>query len=194
MRLRLGHSRSIVHAAAFVTLWANRAHAQTAPEALHRVGLAVMGGPAYLIAGSDGRDRDKSPRAGARVLYAYRPVRGFEVGADLGFLVGKEVGVVVLPAGTARGFVGIGARDPVELGGTAHVGAMVLAGSSNTWMGWAVTAGPNVRIWVSDDIALQLAGEATLAVGYTSQSADDPYATDAEFLMLAGSAGILWRL
>jgi hypothetical protein len=90
---------------------------------------------------------------------------------------------------------GIGSRDPVEAGDTAHVGGMIVFGSSHTWVGWSVTAGPDVHVWMSDDIGVQLSGEATMGAGYTSKDGpENAYFNDAMFLVLGGSVGLLWRL
>jgi len=157
----------------------------------HRISMGAGGAVTYLQAGIDGHYTDSYPRGSGRFAYAYRVVRGLELGGDLAFYTSP----VVLPAASVRGYIPIGAGDAVELGLSGHVGMFIYPYLSHTWLGWSAWAGPDVRVWVSDAIAVQASGEAVLGSGSTPHDHNDPaevYISDAFFAALGGSLSIVW--
>jgi hypothetical protein len=168
--------------------------AQVSPSQDMHHRFAFGGGVAatYRVAGIDGHDDDNYARAHGRFAYGYRVVRGFELGAD----VTVYSVPLVIPSATFRPYLPIGARDVVEIGLDGRVGMMVMPESRHTWMGLGWSVGPDVRVWFSDEMAVQFAGELTLAGGSTHYDHNDPadvYVSDAFFAAIGGSLAFIWR-
>jgi len=103
--------------------------------------------------------RDKDPRASFRGGYAYRVVRGLELGGAL--TTAFTYPVLLIPAGTVRGFLTF--ADIIEIGLTARVGLLLAPDYGD--VGYALSGGPDVRIWASPAFAFQVGGAASLAGG-----------------------------
>jgi hypothetical protein len=160
------------------------------PTHKHRLVLGAGYENSWFHGGADGHYDDTFSRPGGHVGYAYRFVKGFELGGDVSF----HSGMVILLAPSIRGYFTIGSGDPVEVGFTARPSLLVASGYSHTWIGPALSFGPDVRVWVSDDIGLQLSGEALGGHGSTDKSPDEVYLhDDAGFLAYGGSLSIVWR-
>lgn len=127
-----------------------------------RVEFAAGAAPLSLVWSSfdhyEARD-DKDPSAFFRGGYAYRVVRGLELGGALTTAITHPV--LLMPAGTARGFLTF--ADIIEIGLTARVG--LLLGPVDGDVGHALSGGPDVRIWPSPAFAFQVGGSASLARG-----------------------------
>jgi hypothetical protein len=104
--------------------------------------------------------RDKDPSASFRGGYAYRVVRGLELGGAFTTAI-TNFPVLLMPAGSARGFLTF--ADIVEIGLTARVGLLLVPANGD--VGYALSGGPDVRIWASRAFAFQVGGSASLAGG-----------------------------
>lgn len=102
--------------------------------------------------------------AGLRVGYAYRLLSFFEAGADLSYWTSDVQAAV--PSAVIRPFVPIG--DRVEVGLTGRVGVLIwpqTGEGTGVWVGPALSAGPDVRVWIDDAFGLLVAGDVTTAHG-----------------------------
>ena len=104
--------------------------------------------------------RSKDPSELLRGGYAYRVVRGLELGGAFTTAI-TNFPVLLMPAGSARGFLTF--ADIIEIGLTARVG--LLLGPEYGDVGYALSGGPDVRMWVSPAFAFQLGGSASFARG-----------------------------
>jgi hypothetical protein len=175
---------------------ADRDYAQTmatpsAIEQTHKHRFVLGGGyeKSYFSGGIDGHYDDKLSLPSGHLGYAYRAVKGLEVGGDASF----HSGMVLLLAPSVRGYLSIGEGDPVEVGLTARPSFLIAWGYSRTWTGPALSLGPDVRIWMSDNVGLDLAGEAIAGGGSTEKEPDNPYLRDAAFLAWGGSVSFVFR-
>jgi hypothetical protein len=162
--------------------------------ATHKHRLTLGGGyeTAIFNAGIDGHYNDSFDRPNANFGYAYRGLRGAEMGVG----VSNHSGSVWLLAPSIRGYIPIGSGDPVELGLSLRPSFMVASHFDHTWTGFALSAGPDVRVWVSDEIGLQLSGEGAVGGADTKRSRDNPnetYLSGSMFAMLGGSLSLVWR-
>jgi hypothetical protein len=107
--------------------------------------------------------RNKDPGAFFRGAYAFRVVRGLELGGAL-TTANTDLSVLLMPAGTARGFLTF--ADIIEVGLTARVGLLLATDDGD--VGYALSGGPDVRIWAAPALAFQLGGSASRARGASS--------------------------
>lgn len=169
--------------------------ADTAAEepAKHRIFLGAGPSAAYFQGGMDGHMERSGVFASGWAGYAYRIVRRLELGADVTVFPGEYS--AVFPGARIRGYLPVGSGDPVEIGLSGRVALSVLSTSSYTWIGYALSAGPDVRFWLSDDVGLELSGEATAGGGSTSApESSDYHSKSAGFVSLGGSASVLFRM
>jgi hypothetical protein len=147
----------------------------------------------FFQGGTDGYFTEKGvAQSYGRVAYSYYLLRGLDVGGDLHFFTGYEL----LPAVSIRGYLPLGADDAVELGLSGHLGMLILERSPRTWLGWSTSAGPDVRVWISETVAVQLSGEAAYGTGSSSgrhEVPSDSFVKNDLFLALGGSLSLVWR-
>jgi len=75
----------------------------------------------------------------------------------------------------------VGPRESFELGLTARAGGYALLASQQRWLDPGFSAGPDGRLWVSNDIGLQLSAEAIMGI------------SAATYLGAGGSFTVFWR-
>ena len=109
--------------------------------------------------GSEAR-KSKDPSTFFRWGYAYRVVRGLELGGAFTTAI-TNFPVLLMPAGSVRGFLTF--ADIIEIGLTARGG--LLLGPEYGDVGYALSGGPDVRIWAAPALAFQVGGSASYASG-----------------------------
>jgi hypothetical protein len=102
--------------------------------------------------------------------YAFRAVRGLELGADFGYLVSSTEGralQVMLPSVLLRPYMPVGPYDYGEIGLSVRMigAAAFVAGAPGPWTGLGLSVGPSVRMWQSRHLAFQFGGEFMFVTG-----------------------------
>lgn len=140
----------------------------TVAERRHRVSFSL--GYAAVDGNKDieGDHRIARNAGNLRAGYAYRPLAWFEAGADLAYWTTATSSAIqaAIPSLVIRPFVPIG--EHVEIGLSGRVGAVLWPqtdAGTGVWIGPAFSAGPDVRVWITDVVGLTLGGDVTAAHG-----------------------------
>lgn len=140
-------------------------------------------------------DKEGATKSAVHLGYAYRPVRGFELGGEVRLIGAVDV---FLPSLTVRGF-GAVAGEHAELGLSARPGMMVLhvvtrGDQADTWVGPAIAFGPDLRVWPSRNIGVQLSADVTFGTGVGSHDPRGERSDSVFFSALGASLAIVLRL
>lgn len=164
----------------------------------HRVAASAGFGLVINAAGIDGRYENSKVGPSGHVAYAFRPFRGLEIGADVGYwqsAVRDTSFHTFLPSASLRPFISLGQGSVFEVGATARFGLFFMhlpeafdppaspRPESETWSGLAVAGGPDVRVWFDEHWALQFGIEFAYGRG---ESSIDPQ-TQALYLSKGGN-------
>lgn len=149
-------------------------------EKRHRVGVATSLGPSLMFTalGADGRYQEKYAFGfSMRLDYGYQVVRGFELGAtaSVWYLPRESVSSsynMLMPAIALRPYLPLGLADAVELGLSVRPGAAIIhiTPSRGTWTGFGISGGPDARVWLGPNCALQLGLEISIGTGHNSEA------------------------
>jgi hypothetical protein len=148
----------------------------------HRLSLGGGLAAAYFSRCREGRcgGDEKGIQGSAVVGYGYQVARSIELGGNVTLFSGCPV--CVLPTASVRGYTAFGVDDVVELGLNGRLGMFVALHESGPFVGLGMSLGPDIRVWVSDHLGMQISGEGTLGGS-----------DGAVLLALGGSLAAVWR-
>jgi hypothetical protein len=162
----------------------------------HRIFAGVGDSAVWFRGGHDGHMEESGLRLSGSAGYAYQFVRRLELGGDVTVFPGRYS--YVLPGVRVRGYLPIGSGDPVEIGLSGRIAVSVMSNLSYTWVGFGYSLGPDVRVWLSNNVGLQVSGEASANGGSTSgentQEYYDYHTERAGLFFIGGSLSVLFRI
>ena len=165
------------------------------PPGPHRISAAIGYASADGNKDIEGDHRVAEHAGSFRAAYTYRLVKGFEFGGNLSYWTSEGSGInAFLPSAHIRPFIPI--ADVVEIGLTARAGVCIWPQSgqgTGAWVGPALSAGPDVRVWLTRDLGLEIAGDVTIAGG-TGPEQPNLVSRTAGFMAAGVFAGALYRL